>query len=74
MTRDPARGSSLLDLVLPTDRDLISYCEVGEELSDGHHNIIRLTVNSYHGFQDNKMMIPSFPLPNSDKYVVISTK
>ncbi len=44
IVNQPTRDNSILDLVLATNRDLISNCEVGEKLSGCDHHLIRFNV------------------------------
>lgn len=44
MMHDSTRGDDIPDLVLSTDRNLISFFEVDEKLGNSSLNIIRFTV------------------------------
>lgn len=53
--------------MLFTARDLISFSEVGEKLSNSDHCIIRLTVNFRLDFKESDMMIPNSRLADFNK-------
>lgn len=69
MIHDSIRGNDILDLVLSTERDIISFCEVVEKIGKNDHNISRFTVHFRYDFKDNNMTIQNlnFRLANFDK-------
>ena len=42
---EPTREKNTLDLVLTTDNDMVSNCQVGEKLGTSDHHIIRFTLD-----------------------------
>ncbi len=62
----PTRGNSILDIVLATDTDLISDCEVGEILSGCDHHMIRFRIRTKHKLTENKSKVPDYRNANFD--------
>ncbi len=62
----PTRGNNILDLVLTTDTDLISDCEVGEILSGCDHHMIRCRIKTKPQLTENKSKVPDYRNPNFD--------
>ncbi len=63
----PTRGNNILDLVLTTDTDLVSECEVGEILSGCVHHMIQLRIRTYHQLAENKSKVPDYRHANFDR-------
>ncbi len=62
----PTRGNNILDLVLTTDTDLISNCEVCEILSGCDHHMIRFRIRTKHQLTENKSKVPDYKIANFD--------
>ncbi len=62
----PKRGNNIFDLLLTTDTDLISDCEVGEILSGCDHHMIRFRIRTKHQLTENKSKVPDYRNANFD--------
>ncbi len=66
LVTQPTRGNNILDLVLTTDTDLVSECEVGEILSGCDHHMIWLRISTNHQLAENKSKVPDYRHANFD--------
>ncbi len=62
----PTRGNNILDLVLTSDTEVISDCEVGEILSGCYHHMIRFRIRTNHKLTENKSKVPDYRNANFD--------
>ena len=60
----PTRENNILDLILVTDPDLISNCEVGEKVNGCDHHLIRFDVNIEQKLCENKSQKPDYKRAN----------
>ncbi len=67
LVTQPTRGNNILDLVLTTNTDLVSECEVGEILSGCDHHMIRLRISTNHQLAENKSKVPDYMHANFDR-------
>ncbi len=67
LVTQPTRGNNILDLVLTTDTDLLSECEVGERLSGCDHHMIRLRLRTNHQLAENNSKVPEYRHANFDR-------
>ncbi len=65
LVTQPTRGNNIL--VLTTNTDLVSECEVGERLSGCDHHMIRLRIRTNHQLAENKSMVPDYRHANFDR-------
>ncbi len=66
IVNQPTRGNNILDLLLTTDTDLITDCEVGEILSGCDHHMIRFRIRTKHQVTENKSKVPDYRNANFD--------
>ncbi len=66
LVTQPTRGNNMLDLVLTTDTDLISDCEVGEILSGCDHHMIGFRSRTKHQLTEIKSKVPDNRNANFD--------
>jgi ribonuclease P/MRP protein subunit RPP40 len=67
VVRQPTRNDNILDLVLTSDPDTISKCEVGEKLVGCDHNLVRFKVTTKCNLVDNKVRVPNYRMANFDR-------
>ncbi len=62
--KQPTRGDNILDLVLASDPDLISDCEVDEKLNGCDHHLIRFNIMMNIALIEINAKIPNFKKAN----------
>ncbi len=62
----PTRGNNILDIILTTDTDLISDCDVGEISSGCDHHFIRFRILTKQQLTENKSKVSDYRNANFD--------